>query len=205
MGLQGAAWLSLLEDESFLNVLGQTGDSAELADKFEEESPAALLVDLADARPADAERLASEIPGVGILLLLGSTDAEAIAAFVGAGVSGVISRNSDSASLVRALIAVGRGELVLPDEISGRVLQILAAGNAGHEPSVEPLTEREVEVLGHLANGKTNKDIGQALMISVRTVEAHLRNIYGKLNVDSRTEAALWAVRNDLAAGSNTI
>jgi DNA-binding NarL/FixJ family response regulator len=68
----------------------------------------------------------------------------------------------------------------------------------GEEPSVT-LTEREQEVLSFLAQGYTNKDIAQALFLSVRTVEAHLRNIFGKLGVTSRTEAALWAVNHDFA------
>ena len=65
---------------------------------------------------------------------------------------------------------------------------------------VAPLSERETEVLRLLAQGHTNKDIAQALILSVRTVEAHLRNIFAKLGVNSRTEAALWAVQHGYGA-----
>jgi DNA-binding NarL/FixJ family response regulator len=75
----------------------------------------------------------------------------------------------------------------------------LARGEVGQEESSVTLTEREREVLNFLAQGYTNKDIAQSLFLSVRTVEAHLRNIYGKLGVTSRTEAALWAVNHDHA------
>lgn len=61
---------------------------------------------------------------------------------------------------------------------------------------IEPLSEREADVLRLLAQGLTNKDIAQTLILSVRTVEAHLRSVYGKLGVRSRTEAALWAVKH---------
>jgi DNA-binding NarL/FixJ family response regulator len=80
------------------------------------------------------------------------------------------------------------------------VLAVLAHGDRTERHPIDPLTEREAEVLRLLAQGLTNKDIAQALIISVRTVEAHLRNIYAKLGVDSRTEAALWSVRNGYAS-----
>ena len=73
---------------------------------------------------------------------------------------------------------------------------MLARGERLEGDLVEPLSARETEVLGLLARGLTNKDIAQSLMLSVRTVEAHLRSIFGKLAVGSRTEAALWAVRH---------
>ena len=98
--------------------------------------------------------------------------------------------------LARAIIAAGRGELVLPQSVSGRALAALTRGVVIRADLVEPLSKREVEVLHYLAGALTNKDIAQTLFLSVRTVEAHLRNIYGKLGVDTRTEAAIWAVRN---------
>ncbi|HET7376275.1 MAG TPA: response regulator transcription factor, partial [Anaerolineae bacterium] len=64
-----------------------------------------------------------------------------------------------------------------------------------HSASIGLLTEREIEVLRLLAQGSTNKDIAQTLILSVRTIDAHLRSIFAKLNVRSRTEAALWAAR----------
>jgi DNA-binding NarL/FixJ family response regulator len=79
-------------------------------------------------------------------------------------------------------------------------LVALARGESAAQSLVEPLSEREIEVLRLLAHGSTNKDIAQTLILSVRTVEAHLRNIYGKLGVRSRTEAALWAVKHGYGA-----
>jgi len=107
--------------------------------------------------------------------------------------------------LIRALIAAARGEMALPPDIAGQALAALARGDSALPPIVEPLTERESDVLHLLASGMTNKDIAQALIISVRTVEAHLRSIYSKLGVDSRTEAALWAVQNGYASTTRTL
>ena len=116
-----------------------------------------------------------------------------------AGATGFVDHNTDVADLARATIAVGRGELALPPRIAASALTALARSDtvSSHD-LVEPLTQREREVLALLAQGLTNKDIAQALFVSVRTVEAHLRNVYGKLSVRSRTEAALWAVEHGI-------
>ena len=79
--------------------------------------------------------------------------------------------------------------------IAGRALAAMARGETVGETLVEPLSDRETEVLRLLAQGLTNKDMAQTLILSVRTIEAHLRNIFGKLGVTSRTEAALWATK----------
>ena len=100
------------------------------------------------------------------------------------------------AELDRAIIAVGRGEIALPPSIAARALAALARGETIKGDLIEALSEREVEVLQLLAQGMTNKDIAQTLILSVRTVEAHLRSIFGKLGVRSRTEAALWATEH---------
>lgn len=202
--LHAQAWQNLLSQEAFLEVLDaveQAGDIKVAAN----ENPVTILVDEIQLEPAEVDQLAEAWPKAGLLYLFEAMDARQIASLISSGAGGFISRRAEAAELARAIIAVGRGELVLPQEISGRVLKILAQGSAENKPSIDPLTDREVEVLGHLANGETNKDIAQRLMISVRTVEAHLRNIYGKLNVDSRTEAALWAVRIGLEAGGGEL
>lgn len=114
-----------------------------------------------------------------------------------AGITGCLSREEPVAELSRAIIAVGRGEIVLPPSLAVRALAVLARGDTGGNGGlIEPLSERESEVLRLLAQGLTNKDIAQTLILSVRTVEAHLRNIFGKLGVRSRTEAALWAAKH---------
>ena len=86
----------------------------------------------------------------------------------------------------------------MPPEIALQALTVLARGEpTGPEDLIEPLlTDREVDVLRLLAQGLTNKDIAQTLILSVRTIDAHLRSIFAKLSVRSRTEAVLWAVKH---------
>jgi DNA-binding NarL/FixJ family response regulator len=79
----------------------------------------------------------------------------------------------------------------------------LAQGKPDERKIIAPLSERETDVLRLLAQGYTNKDIAQTLFLSVRTVEAHLRSIFAKLDVSSRTEAALWAVQHGYSSPQN--
>ena len=113
-----------------------------------------------------------------------------------AGAAGVVLETASVEELLSAIRQVVRGETFLPPSIATEVIASLAALGVSREESIEPLTDREREVLGLLAQGLSNKDIAQKLYLSVRTVEGHLANVYGKLQVRSRMEAALWAVQN---------
>ena len=86
--------------------------------------------------------------------------------------------------------------------IAGSTLTVEAVAVRPMEPLIEPLTARELEVLGLLANAASNREIADLLVISPRTVESHLANIYGKLGVRGRPEAILWAVRQSAISSS---
>ena len=98
--------------------------------------------------------------------------------------------------MLDAIRQVARGESYWPPELAQQVVSSLANTESSRVSLIEPLTDREREVLQLVAQGLSNKDIAQKLYLSVRTVEGHLANIYGKLQVKSRTEAALWAMQN---------
>jgi DNA-binding NarL/FixJ family response regulator len=199
--LHADAWKALLEDEAFLQLLGTTNKLEQVISWTSEESRTAVLVDI--PRPAGelAARASHDLPEAGLLFLVDSYDLDTVLPLIRSGANGCISRDTDRARLVRALIAVGRDELALPEDVAGDVLIALARDRQPHGGLIEELTEREREVLNQLAMGLTNKDIAQALMISVRTVEAHLRSVYAKLKVNTRTEAVLWAVQNGYGPG----
>jgi len=177
-------------------VAGAVGDVSRVSTIFQPGRPTTLLIDLPSPLPPLVQQLKENVPDLGLLFLVESYALDQILSLLQAGATGCISRDEPVAELARSIIAVGRGEIWLPPTIAVRALAALARGEtAGRDDLIEPLTGRETDVLRLLAQGLTNKDIAQTLILSVRTVEAHLRHIFGKLNVTSRTEAALWATR----------
>jgi len=196
-GLYRAAWIALLTNQPNIKVGGAVDNAAAVQNYLEGNRSTTLLIDFPPPQPPLIQQIQANYPDTGLLVLVDTYDLEQILPLLRAGATGCISRDESAADLARAIIAVGRGEIWLPPAIAGRALAALARGEtASGDELVEPLTEREIDVLRLLAQGFTNKDIAQTLILSVRTIEAHLRNIFGKLNVSSRTEAALWATRH---------
>jgi len=190
------AWQVLLSQQPYIDVLGTAGQVEEVSELTLGDLRMTILVDLPTVRPDIARELRPNHDRHGLLFLLDEYQLDEIVNLLRAGATGCLSRGSSIADLSRALIAAGRGEIVLPPAMASRALAALAGGRQSTPDALDTLSERENDVLELLAQGKTNKDIAQNLFLSVRTVEAHLRSIYGKLAVSSRTEAALWAVRN---------
>ena len=190
------AWQALLSGQPGITVAGAFCEASHLLPHIQPDQPTTILIDQRVLDPKLAIELKSGAPELGLLFLVQSYELSKILPILRAGANGCISRDASVGDLARAIIAAGRGELVLPPSLSGRALAALTRGAVIRADLVEPLSKREVEVLRYLAGALTNKDIAQTLFLSVRTVEAHLRNIYGKLGVDTRTEAAIWAVRN---------
>ncbi len=194
--LRRAAWQVLLEKQPGILVVGSTGEIAGLFAQPEGLQAQTLLVDMPDIQPQFVQELHVVAPSSGLLFLVDDYDLAHIVSLLRAGAAGFITYDSEVSELARAIIAAGRGEIVLPPSLAARALAALAHGEVFPKQAVDPLTEREHEVLGLLAQGLTNKDIAQTLFLSVRTVEAHLGHIYTKLDVATRTEAALWAVNH---------
>lgn len=134
---------------------------------------------------------------VGLLILTAFDDDPFIVAALEAGVNGFVLKTADMEEIIEAVRAVNEGKSVLAPQI---VPKLMHAVTASHQPPsmVEPLTDRELEVLRAAARGLTNKAIGVLLDISDRTVQGHLRRIFEKLNVANRTEAVVKASQLDL-------
>jgi two-component system, NarL family, response regulator LiaR len=195
--LQREAWRALLTEQPQIEVTATLGDVDHLATLTPPSPPVVLLFDFPTLRLDIVRQAAAMLPQGGILHLVHSHRLEDMVALIQGGASGCVSRDDTLGDLARSLIAAGRKEWVIPLDMRATVLAELAT----HEPSdrnapADKLSEREIEVLRLLAEGLTNKEVAQTLFLSVRTVEAHLRSIFGKLGVASRTEAVLWAVRN---------
>ena len=201
--LQREAWRALLSSQPGILISGTLAEPSQLATPMHPEQASTILIDLPTPQPEIAHRFRTLAPGCGLLFLVPSYELSIVLPLLQAGATGFISRDASVGDLARAIIAAGRGEIVLPPEIAVQSLVALAQGQPVEQDrlaSLAPLSERETEVLRLLAQGFTNKDIAQALILSVRTVEAHLRGIFAKLGVSSRTEAALWAVQHGYSA-----
>lgn len=191
------AWAALLERQPGLAVWDPAITLDGVPPLPKTGGPTTVLLDRPQpAIVSQVAQLVKTMPGYGLLYLVDVYDLEQIVALLQTGAAGVLSRDATLPELVQALVAAGRGEIVLPPSLATRALLALARGELRSQPQVEALTERERDVLTLLAQGMTNKNIAQSLFLSVRTIEAHLRNIYGKLGVASRTEAVLWAVQH---------
>lgn len=182
----------LLESSGIIEVVGSVGDGATLLDAVARLNPDAVIVDIRmppnhQTEGIDAARkIRARHPNVGIVVL--SQYANALYAFElfrdgTAGLAYLLKdRVGDLDDLVRAVIAVTKGGSV----IDARVVEsLLARGATTPTSAMEKLTEREIEVLREMAQGKSNHAIAQALSISESAVEKHINNIFGKLGLDA--------------------
>jgi DNA-binding NarL/FixJ family response regulator len=188
-----------LEEEGDISVVAEAGDGGQAVALVAEHQPDVAVLDIQMPGTGGIEatrRIKAEYPDVRVLVLTAYDDDPYIFALLQAGASGYILKTADSTELVRAVRAVFRGESALDQAVTQKVVRQLATGRPlGAQSMVEALTDREAEVLRLVAKGQTNKAIGRSLGISDRTVQGHLANIYGKLNVNSRTEAVTEALK----------
>ena len=137
-----------------------------------------------------------DIPEASIIALTIHDDEEYIYELVKAGVSAYLLKDIETYSLVETIRKVYRGESVFAPAITAKMLGEFRRLAARHSMPEEPLTRREIEVLILIARGKSNNEIGEELFISEKTVKNHITNIFRKLDVNDRTQAALYAVKN---------
>lgn len=199
--LRRFAWEALLEHQPGLSVAGTGPDASHAAGSVTSDGAAAILADGTGLGVEQAAELVAA-EDAGVLWLLEKLELDAVVALLRAGVMGCLSTEASVGELSRAIIAVGRGEIALPPSVAAAALAALASPVVADRRTPEDLTAREREVVDLLVQGLTNKDIAQAMFLSVRTVEAHLRSIYDKLRVRSRTEAVLWAIERQREGGA---
>jgi DNA-binding NarL/FixJ family response regulator len=188
-----------LEESGDIRVVAEAADGVEAVALVTEHTPDVAVLDVQMPHLTGIEatrRIKAEFPAVQVLVLTAYDDDPYIFALLQAGASGYVLKTANSGELVNAVQAVFRGESALDPAVAHKVVQQLTSGRPlGAQATVEPLTEREIQVLHLAAKGLTNKAIGQALGISDRTVQGHLANIYGKLGAGSRTEAVTEALK----------
>jgi DNA-binding NarL/FixJ family response regulator len=188
-----------LEEEGDIVVVAEATDGDQAVALVAEHEPDVVVLDIQMPGVSGIEagrRIKTDHPGVRVLILTAYDDEPYIFALLKAGANGYILKNAESAQLIQAVRAVHGGESPLDPAVMQKVVQHVAAGRpGGARGTVETLTDREIEILRLVAKGMTNRAIGLALGISDRTVQGHLANIYGKLNVSSRTEAVTKALK----------
>ncbi len=187
-----------LEEDTSLRVVGEASDGEEAVALVAREKPDVAVFDIQMPRMNGMDatrRVKREFPNTRVLILTAYDDDPYIFASIQAGASGYLLKTASSDEICRAVRAVAAGETALSPAVAKKLVQRAAGKAAEREEIVEPLSERELEVLRLAAKGMGNKQIGAALSISDRTVQGHLANIYSKLHVTTRTEAVLFAVR----------
>lgn len=188
-----------LEDEDAIEVIAEANDGAEAIRLVEEHQPDVAVLDIRMPELTGVEatrRIKEHFPQVRVLILTAYDDDPYVFALLQAGADGYVLKTASAGELVRAVRTVYEGQSALSPEIASKVVRQMASGRpAGASEQVESLTERELDVLRLAARGRTNRAIGSELGISHRTVQGHLASIYGKLDVNSRTEAVTEALR----------
>jgi DNA-binding NarL/FixJ family response regulator len=188
-----------LEEAGDIEVVAEAGDGAEAVRLVEAHQPDVAVLDIRMPEVTGVEatrQIKARFPQVRVLVLTAYDDDPYVFALLQAGADGYVLKTASGDELVRAVRTVHGGRTALSPEIAAKVVRQATSGRPeGAADQVEPLTEREIEVLRLAARGLTNRAIGHELGISHRTVQGHLANIYGKLGVNSRTEAVTEALR----------
>jgi NarL family two-component system response regulator LiaR len=193
---QGLRMFLSLDPE--LEVVGEAANGQEAVAMARELEPDVVLMDLLmpvmDGIGA-TEAIRAELPEVEVIALTSVLEDASVTGAVRAGAIGYLLKDTDAEELHRAIKAAAEGKVQLAPEAAAKLMREVRAPE-----SPEALTERETEVLKLLARGKANKQIADSLFVSEKTVKAHVSSILMKLGVQSRTQAALHAVRTGLVS-----
>ena len=200
---------SLLTTIPDMEVAGEAANGRQAVSLFKRLQPDIVLMDLVMPEMDGIQAIEEIItlkPDARILVLTSYATDDKVFPALKAGASGYLLKDSDSEELVRSIREIQRGESSIDPKIARRLLREISAPPPQSKPAeVDPLTNREVEVLKLVAMGKTNLEIADQLVISEGTVRTHVSNILGKLHLASRTQATLYALRKGLTSLDNTL
>lgn len=195
---QGLRMFLKLDPE--LEVIGEAANGAEAIQMAKALTPDVVLMDLlmpgTDGIVA-TQRIRAEVPNTEVLALTSVLEDTSVVSAVQAGAIGYLLKDTSAEQLCKAIKAAALGQVQLAPEAAARLVREVRAPD-----NPETLTARETEVLRALATGLTNREIGRALNIGERTVKTHVSHLLSKLGLQSRTQAALYAVRIGLVAES---
>ncbi|MFJ4919009.1 response regulator [Streptomyces sp. NPDC088725] len=191
---------TFLEVQGDIEVVGEASDGEEGVARAEELRPDVVLMDIKMPGTDGIEalrRLRELANPAKVLIVTSFTEQRTVVPALRAGASGYVYKDIDPEALAGAIRSVHAGHVLLQPEVAGALLaqDVPTSGRSGGTS----LTEREREVLSLIADGRSNREIARALVLSEKTVKTHVSNILMKLDLADRTQAALWAVRHGIA------
>lgn len=196
--------IGLLESEPAIEVIGEANNGMEALEKARELQPDLILMDInmPVCDGLEATRLIKEeMPHVRVVMLTVSEEDKDLFEAIRSGAEGYLIKTMHSRDLFELLKGVFHGEAPISPTMATKMLAEFARVAKGKTSSWRPLSKREDEVLHLVAEGKTNKEIGDVLEISSRTVKNHLHNILAKLHLENRAQAIVYAMRRTTAEG----
>lgn len=190
----------LLESQDDFQIVGEANNGEEVVELAKRLRPDVVIMDIAMPKLSGIEatrQIKSLYPGTVVLILTGYDNDEYVFALIEAGAAGYLLKEASGDELINAIRLVLAGEPVLHPRIIRKILDRLRTPveDSAEPVSVEILTAREMEVLGLASRGMSNAEIADTLFLSIRTVQAHLRGIFNKLGVGSRSEAIVYALK----------
>ncbi|MGW7696209.1 response regulator [Streptomyces asiaticus] len=191
---------TFLQVQDDIEVVGEAADGEEGIARAEELRPDVVLMDvkMPGLDGIEALRTLRDLDNPARVLVVTSfTEKRTVIPALRAGAAGYVYKDVDPEALARAIRSVHSGHVLLQPEVALALLSQEEGGGQGRGGS---LTEREREVLALIADGRSNREIARALVLSEKTVKTHVSNILMKLDLADRTQAALWAVRHGIGA-----
>ncbi|WRZ62042.1 response regulator transcription factor [Streptomyces sp. NBC_01294] len=191
---------TFLEVQDDIEVVGEASDGEEGIARAEELRPDVILMDIKMPGTDGIEalrRLRELANPARVLIVTSFTEQRTVVPALRAGAAGYVYKDIDPDALAGAIRSVHAGHVLLQPEVAESLLSQDDQGPSAGRPG--SLTDREREVLGLIADGRSNREIARALVLSEKTVKTHVSNILMKLDLSDRTQAALWAVRHGIA------
>ena len=193
---------TLLERHPEFSVVGEAATAREAVQQTLHLKPDIVVMDIRLPGRSGIEacrEIAEQAPDTKVIMLTSYAEDEMLFDAISAGASGYVLKQIGSDDLIRALEAVGKGEALLDPAVTQQVFaRVRKATRKEQEEAFAGLTDQEMRVLAHVAEGKTNREIAEALYLGEGTVRNYVSSVLNKLGLSNRSEAAAYAVKHDL-------